>query len=81
MWNGVGVYSRPLAAPNLAFAWRDDHDETDSKDESYSEKEFGDRQEKKLISDIISNINGKEYFASTMLFHVKLSSTSTPLIL
>ena len=59
----------------------DDHDETDSKDESYSEKEFGDRQEKKLISDIISNINGKEYFASTMLFHVKLSSTSTPLIL
>lgn len=37
-----------------------EHDETDSKDDSYSEREFCGRQERKLISDIISNINGKE---------------------
>lgn len=37
-----------------------ENDETDSKDDNYSEKEFCGRQERKLISDIISNINGKK---------------------
>ena len=56
----------------------DDHDETDSKDESYSEKEFCDRQEKKLISDIISNITGKRCFAFNFFFFSQVSALLMP---